>query len=114
LEDRFSGPVTTTGIFAGVAMVVDGTDCPIDKPSSSKEDRLLYFSGRSKDNQYSKYNVKYTIGVQIGTGKIVLVVGPTPGSVHDITALREGEKVLYIISHDPYELILGDKGYQVF
>jgi len=48
-------------------MIVDGTDCPIDCPFLSHADRLAFSSGRKKDNTNGRYNVKYTIGVQIAT-----------------------------------------------
>jgi len=112
INERFDGPLPTSGIFANVFMIIDGTDCPVDCPSTSKEERLKYFSGRAKDNQYSKYNVKYTIAVQIGTGKIVAVLGSSPGSVHDITQVKESELIAWIVSWDPLEIILADKGYQ--
>jgi len=112
IEDRFSGPVPTSGLFANIAMIIDGTDCPVDRPFASKEERLKFFSGRSKDNQYSKYNLKYTVGVQIATGKIVAVFGPDFGSVHDITAVKHNELIAQIVSWNPFEIILADKGYQ--
>jgi hypothetical protein len=61
-------------------LIIVGTEYPIDCPFA----RLLYYSGRNKDNAYSKYNLKYTIGVQISTGRICLINGPDPSSVHDI------------------------------
>jgi len=111
LEDRFKGPFATNGIFKNVFMVIDATDCPIDKPSASKEERLLYYCGRNKDSSYSKYNVKYNIGVQIGTGRIVCILGPEPGSVHDLTALRRTELIGFLFESSPFEIILADKGY---
>jgi len=92
-------------------MIVDGTDCPIDTPFASKEERLRFYCGRNKDNTNSRYNLKYTIGVQVATGRIVAVLGPEPGSVHDITALRNSELIAIILSWDPYEVVLADKGY---
>jgi len=112
LDSRFSGIVPQTGIFANIALVVDGTDCPIDRPSYSKKERCLYSCGRHKENTYGRYNVKYTVGVQISTGKICVVLGPEPGSVADITGLRSGELIAMISSQDPFEIILADKGYQ--
>lgn len=111
IESRFDGIVPDTGVFKNVALVVDGTDCPVYRPST-KEDRLKYSSGRPKENTYSKYNVKYTVAVQVSTGKICAILGPEPGSVADITAIRNGEIIAYITSWDPYEIVLADKGYQ--
>lgn len=111
IESRFDGPIAESGIFANVTLVVDGTDCPIYRPTE-KSDRLLYSSGRKKENTYSKYNIKYTIGVQVGNGRICCVLGPEPGSVSDITAIRNGEIIATITSWDPFEVVLADKGYQ--
>jgi len=111
LEDRFKGPVATSGPFQNITLIVDGTDCPIDRPCLSKDERTKYHSGRSKDNQYSRYNLKYTIGVQVATGRICTVIGPDPGSMHDITSVRKSE-LGTILSWEPFEMILGDKGYQ--
>jgi len=92
--------------------VIDGTDCPIDRPKGSHIERLAYYSGRKKDNARSKYNLKYTVGVQIGNGYICFVDGNDPGSKSDIRVLRESELVAEIIDNDPFEIIVGDKGYQ--
>lgn len=93
-------------------MIIDGTDCPITTPSSSKQERLRFFSGCNKDNTNSRYNLKYTVGVQVATGKIVAVLGPDPGSIHDITAVRRSEIIGIIHSWNPFEVILADKGYE--
>jgi len=96
LENRFEGPVATQGLFEGIALVIDGTDVPIERPNKDDEDsatqiwrRKMYFSGRDKENSRSKYCLKYTVGVQVSTGKICFIDGPRPGSMSDITALRE-------------------------
>lgn len=60
LDKRFEGPVAKEGIFQDITMVIDGTDVPIDRPLHGHVERLKYFSGRQKDNTYSKYNFKYT------------------------------------------------------
>lgn len=111
IESRFDGIVPESGVFKNVTLVVDGTDCPIYRPNT-KSDRLIYTCGRPKENTYSKYNVKYTVAVQVSTGKICAVIGPEPGSVSDITAIRKGEIIAYITSYDPFEIVLADKGYQ--
>jgi len=110
LEDCFNGPAKS-GIFEHVSMIVDGTDCPIDTPFASKEERLRFFCGRNKDNTNSRYNLKYTIGVSVSTGRIVAVLGPEPGSVHELTALRQSDLIGIILSKDPFEVVLADKGY---
>ena len=100
------------GLFKGVTLIIDGTDCPIDRPGESKEVRMEYSSGRNKDNQQSKYNLKYTVAVQISSGRICSISGPDPGSVHDITQLRKSISYVQIINKEPLEIMLGDKGYQ--
>jgi len=85
LDKRFEGDIPLKGIFEGISLIVDGSDCPIDRPAL-KYQRLNFFSGRSKENQYGKYNMKYTIGVQISTGEICFVHGPDQGRMHDWTS----------------------------
>jgi hypothetical protein len=67
--------------------------------------RLLYYSGCNKDNAYSKYNLKYTIGVQISTGRICLINGPDPSSVHDIMVWHGCKGVILIHCYDPFEIV---------
>ncbi len=101
-------------IFKNVSMIIDGTQCPIFCPNGStttKADRISYFSGRSKDNTYSRYNLNYTVGVHIKTGKIIYVGGPHKGKVVDIECVRREGLIGNIISRNPFELILADKGY---
>jgi hypothetical protein len=116
LEERFSKycPLSGPSIFNRVSMVIDGTQCPIFCPNgmnTTKADRISYFSGRSKDNTYSRYNLNYTVGVHIKTGQIVYVGGPHKGKVNDIECVRREGLIGTILSKDPYELILADKGY---
>jgi len=92
-------------------LIVDGTDCPIERPTT-KQMRLRYFSGRKKDNQYSKYNLKYTIAIHIATGKICAVIGPDPGAFADLYSLEISGMYAYLESWSPFEIILADKGYQ--
>jgi len=110
IEERLEGPVCSTGMFKNVRIIVDGTDCPIFTPGS-KAERLAHKSGRKKDNLSSAYNLKYTIGVHIRTGRILCTFGPTPGAVHDITAVRDAKLIAYIVNEDATEMILADKGY---
>ncbi len=90
---------------------MDGTDCSIDRPSL-REERNFHSNGRHKENTYGRYNWKYTVACQICTGKICYVIGPDGGSVADITSLKEGELISKIVSWDPFEIIIADKGYQ--
>jgi hypothetical protein len=110
LDRRFDGHVPTEGLFKNITMVVDATETPIQRPSKSKLEREVYFSGRKKENARSKYNLKYSVGVQISTGVIVFVGGPDPGSMTDIRALREKGLIAEIADYEPFELIIGDKG----
>jgi hypothetical protein len=112
LERRFEGEVSKEGIFQNVTMVIDGTDLPIQRPSRSKLDRQVFFSGRKKENARSKYNLKYTVGVQISSGIICFIDGPDPGSKTDVRVLQESELMAEIIDWDPFEIILADKGYE--
>jgi len=112
LDKRFEGPIAEDGIFKDVAMVIDATEFPIERPSKSKSERQVYFSGRKKENARSKYNLKYTFGVQIGTGHIVFMDGPDPGSKTDVRALRESLLMSELIDSNPDEVVLADKGYE--
>lgn len=112
LDRRFEFHVPTSGLFKGITMVVDGTDVPIERPSFSKLERRVYFSGRKKENARSKYNLKYTVAVQISSGFIVFISGPDAGSKTDVRAIRESELISEIIDLDATELVLADKGYQ--
>ena len=91
MERRFIVYIPKDGFFKGISIVIDGTDCPIKIPSENKETRLLYFSGRSKDNCKGRYCWKYTIGVQISTGEILFVIGPDIGSKHDMKAFLQSD-----------------------
>src|SRR5690348_3064393 len=90
-------------------LTVDGTDCPINRPTE-RENRDLYSCGRLKENISSRYNVKYTVACQISTGRICFVDGPDPGSFADVTSLRECG-LLHDLTNEQ-ELVLCDKGYQ--
>lgn len=110
LVDRFHDPHATGGLFQHVYLILDGTDCPIDMPSSlPKDEKVSWCCGRKKDNAYSKYNFKYTVVVQVGNGKICSVIGPEKGSVTDVQMIRDHMSELPL---DENEMILGDKGYQ--
>lgn len=89
-------------------MIVDGTDCPVAAPVDKKT-KLRFCSTRAKDNSHGLYNFKYTVCVQIATGKICAVLGPSIGKQSDIQSLRKHEDELNLREG---ELLLGDKGYQ--
>jgi hypothetical protein len=99
-----SDHIPKKGIFKNVSLIVDGTDCPIDRPGKRK-DRNLHSNGRHKENTYGRYNWKYTIAVQISSGRICAVLGPDGGSVADITSLRNHSFVV-LNCVDPLEVLL--------
>ena len=49
IEERFFPFVPAEGPFMNSSLVIDGTDCPIDR-ASRREDRNLYSNGRHKEN----------------------------------------------------------------
>lgn len=107
-------PTSNIPIFSKMSIIIDGTQCPIYCPNgieTTKEERISYFSGRSKDNTYSRYNLNYTVGVHIKTGRIVYIGGPHKGKVHDLECLRREGLIGEIVANNPCELILADKGY---
>jgi hypothetical protein len=108
LNYRFLYPIPESGLFKNISLIVDGTDCPINRPIN-REQRELYSNGRVKENIYGRYNVKYTIACQISTGRICFVGGPDPGSQTDISSLNYGELLSQI---EEEEILLCDKGYQ--
>ncbi len=116
LKKRFEGRVADYGLFEGIKLVIDGTDCPIERPNSKEDSqvqiwrRKKFYSGRDKENSRSKYCLKYTVAVQVSTGQICFIDGPRPGSMSDITALRESGLLGKIRSQNLDEVILADKG----
>jgi len=111
IQKRLIPYVPSRGIFANVSLIVDATDCPVERPKEL-EDRLQLSNGRLKENIYSRYNFKYSIACQITTGTICAIIGPDVGSMTDIQGLKNGELVGIISSWDPLEVIIADKGYQ--
>jgi hypothetical protein len=95
-------------LFGSIKLIVDGTDCPIDAPTDKKT-KISFCSTRKKDNQHSHYNFKYTVAVQIATGKICAILGPDVGKQSDINSLRQHQKQLKL---EEGELLLADRGYQ--
>jgi hypothetical protein len=115
LEDRIEDfiQLAPIPIFSRVLMIIDGTQCPIACPSGIDDDKYtrMAYKGRSKDNTRSSYNLNYTVGVHVKSGKIIYVGGPHEGATHDIECVRREGLIGTILSYDPYELILADKGY---
>lgn len=96
ISERFQNGVNM------VNMVLDATECPIEKPIDwTTQNR--YYSGKKK-----KHTIKYEVGVQINTGKIVWVAGGLPGSIHDLTMAKSCRIIGTLL---PGERILADKGY---
>jgi hypothetical protein len=83
-------------------MTVDATDCPVERPSDYNLQRQ-YYSGKSK-----KHCIKYEVGIQIQTGKLVWLAGGTPGSVHDLTISRASGLSSHLLHG---EFVLADKAY---
>lgn len=144
MENRFFPEPSKDSLFSDCFLALDATECPLDRPTK-REDRNLYSNGRHKENSRSRYNLKYTVAVQLITGKICFVSGttmfeccseliksyyniieltliisknfwwqfsssdPEPGSVPDITALRNTNIGDYLKKD---EHLLADKGYQ--
>lgn len=103
LSDRkYHPPLSNRGLFAGIHLIVDGTVCPINRPSNT-EDMLYHLSGKHKS-----VCIKYEVGVNVVTGEIVWVGGPIGGSVHDMLLLRMGG---LLDRMEPGEKMLADKGY---
>jgi hypothetical protein len=101
IEDRFDIPLPTA-IFEGILIIVDGTECRIQRPNGSVQ--RVFYSGKKKC-----HTIKYEIGVRITDGKLLWINGPYPGKTHDKTMLEGGDLCSYLL---PGETLLGDKGYQ--
>lgn len=96
MDNRLKDPI---GI---VNVVLDGTDCPIQRPLNNEIQRQFY-SGKHK-----KHTIKYEVGVQSISGNIVWISGGLPGSIHDLTMARIGNIQSYLF---PFEYVLADKAY---
>ena len=84
MEKRLQDQPEVQGIFDGLNLIVDGTECRIQRPSMDSVQRLFY-SGKKKC-----HTIKYEVAVNKANGHFCWVNGPFPGSVHDITMLRLG------------------------
>jgi len=108
LDDRYIPFRPTRGMFSDMSIIIDCTDCPTRRPGT-KVARLAFTTGRPKDNIGSRYNIKYEVGVQIVTGKIVYnSFEGMPASRHDIRMFRENGLV-YKLAED--DMLMGDKGF---
>ena len=97
IEDRFIGGRKL------INMVVDVTECNIQKPLDYEIQRVL-FSGRSH-----QHCLKYEVAVEITTGLFVWFHGARPGSWNDLTIIRRSGLLDLLESK---ELLLADKIYQ--
>jgi len=88
-----------------IKLAIDGTDCPIQRPSDWNVQKFFY-SGYKK-----KHSVKYEVGVNWVTGLICWVAGPTGGSRHDITLCRQQGILSQRHLLDRGEMCWADKGY---
>ncbi len=85
-----------------VNMTLDGFECPIERPLDN-EIQQHYYSGKKK-----RHTIKYEIGVQIISGKVVWLAGDAPGSVHDLQMARSFSLITLLL---PGEKVLADKAY---
>jgi len=88
--------------YSTLSLVIDGTECPINRPSNNETQRL-YYSGKKK-----QHTIKYIVGCDINTGKILFVDGSYPGSYHDMKIATLSQITDKLPSN---EYILADKAY---
>src|SRR5687768_2113448 len=91
------------GFFSKCFLIVDCTDCKVERPSS-KDVQKAFYSGKKKT-----HTIKYEVGVSLRTGELKWIFGGMPGSVHDIKVLRKSKLTEKLLAH---ELIVGDSAYQ--
>jgi hypothetical protein len=99
---RLSTPEQVMAAFPQVRLIVDGKEQRVQQPRQRFEQRKPYYSGKKK---------AYTIKCQIAVGPdglIESVSASVPGSVHDLTLLRQ-TKLLERLGEG--EGMMGDKGY---
>ena len=65
-----------------VNMSLDGLVCLIQRPLDNLK-QCHYYSGKSR-----KHCIKYELGTQLFSGRIVWMSGGIPGSVHDLDLAR--------------------------
>ncbi len=85
-----------------VNMTLDGLECLIQRPLDNAIQRQ-YYSGKIR-----KHSIKYEIGIQLISGKIVWIAGGIPGSVHDLEMVRSCGLIPLLLSG---EMVLSDRGY---
>jgi hypothetical protein len=84
-------------------MIIDGTECPINRPQNSHLQKV-YYSGKSR----TSHSVNYQVGISLINPQLVWCSGPEPGSVHDLTAARRSGLFRRLLRG---ERVLGDMGY---
>ena len=87
------------------ALIVDCTVCQIRRPKQPFEDAKVFFSGK-----HCIYALKKEVCVNVHSGTAALVSRAYPGSVHDITILRDHAQALNNVLGG--RAILADLGYR--
>jgi hypothetical protein len=83
-------------------VVVDATECEIQRPTLWSTQREFY-SGKAQ-----MHSVKYEVGVQRHSGKIVWLNGPFQGTIHDMLVFWLGRLYSYLL---PGEMLMCDSAY---
>lgn len=81
-------------------LAIDSTLCEIQRPPSD-------IQGEFYSVKHKRHGLKYEVAVR-DDGLICWVYGSIPGSVHDITIVREGGIENELL---PGETVIGDRGY---
>ena len=87
------------------AMIVDCTVCQIKRPKRPFEETKVFFSGK-----HFIYALKKEVCVNVRSGTAALVSKAYPGSVHDITILRDHAQTINNVLGG--RAILADLGYR--
>ena len=87
------------------AMIIDCTVCQIKRPKRPFEEAKVFFSGK-----HFIYALKKEVCVNVRSGTAALVSKAYPGSVHDITILRDHSRTVNNILGG--RAILDDLGYR--
>lgn len=83
-------------------LCVDTTEIPIQRPPDEIQE--IFYSGKSE-----RHTLKYEVAVRVNTPfKIVWVAGPFPGSMHDLTIIRNSG---LLQSLEQNERVIGDPAY---
>ena len=96
MEERFKN------VDDHLTMIVDSTPCPIQRPKDP------FIQSKFYNGKFKKHIIKYEMEISWNDHKIVWVSNAYPGSVHDITILRNSGLLDSML---PGEVALADKGY---